>query len=76
MEFSLPEVDEHSELKADSVSNLAKADHAQLQYMKLSPLREISTQGGKKGMKMLMMSQCLKITEKVSFNIEKPKACI
>ena len=44
--------------------------------MKLSPLREISTQGGKKGMKMLMMSQCLKITEKVSFNIEKPKACV
>ena len=27
-------------------------------------------------MKMLMMSQCLKITEKVSFNIEKPKACV
>ena len=51
-------------LKADSVSNLAKAGHAQLQYMKLSPLREISTQGGKKGMKMLMMSQCLKIIEK------------
>ena len=25
---------------------------------------------------MLMMSQCLKITEKVSFNIEKPKACV
>ena len=22
------------------------------------------------------MSQCLKITEKVSFNIEKPKACV
>ena len=55
LESSLPGVDEFT-LKADSVSNLAKAGHAQLQYMKLSPLREISTQGGnRRGMKMLMV---------------------
>ena len=61
-------------LKADSVSNLAKAGHAQLQYMKLSPLREISTQGGNRDEDADGLVFCIFVVADHNINTRKHKS--